>query len=98
MSKKLNILGKALINADLNGAENDYKRTNTPPEYRARLDIGPEGGYFVSTPRTAGELPDAVEMFKDFDLDPKVWTVISVRKSRWQRYDGEWLEAARVSV
>ncbi len=98
MSKKLTILGKALINADLNGAENDYKRTNTPPEYRARLDIGPDGGYFISTPRTAGELPDAVEMFKDFDLDPKVWTVISVRKSRWQRYDGEWLEAARVSV
>ena len=98
MSKKLNILGKALINADLNGAENDYKRTNTPQEYRARLDIGPEGGYFVSTPRTAGELPDAVDMFKDFDLDPKVWEVVSVRKSRWQRYDGEWLEAARVNV
>jgi predicted phosphodiesterase len=98
MSKKLTILGKALINADLNGIESDIKKTNTPQEYRARLDIGPEGGYFVSTPHIAGDLPDAVEMFKDFDLDPSVWEVISVRKSRWQRYDGEWLEAARVSV
>lgn len=99
MSKKLNnILSKALINADLNGMEQDVKKTNTPPEFRARLDVGPDGGYFVSTPRVAGELPDAVDMFKDFDLDPAVWEVVSVRKSRWQRYDGEWLEAARVNV
>ena len=95
---KLNVLGKALINADLNGAEEEIKRTNTPPEYRARYELGPEGGYFVSTPRTAGELPDAVELFKDFELDPDVWTVVSVRKSRWQRFDGEWLEAAKVTV
>jgi predicted phosphodiesterase len=98
MSEKLNILGKTLINADLNGVESDLKKANTPQEYRARLELGPEGGYFVSTPRTAGELPDAVELFKDFELDPKVWQVVSVRKSRWQRYDGEWLEAARVNV
>jgi predicted phosphodiesterase len=95
---KLNAIGKALINADLNGAEDEIKRTNTPQEYRARMDIGPEGGYFVSTPRTAGELPDAAEMFKDFDLDPEVWTVISIRKSRWQTFNGDWLEAARVNV
>ena len=95
---KLNAISKALINADLNGVEEDIKRTNTPSEYRARMDIGPDGGYFVSTPRTAGELPDAVEMFKDFDLDPEVWTVISIRKSRWQTFNGDWLEAARVSV
>ena len=98
MSEKLNALKKALINADLNSMEQDVKKTNTPPEFRARLDVGPDGGYFVSTPRVAGNLPDAVEMFKDFDLDPEVWEVVSVRKSRWQRYDGEWLEAARVSV
>ena len=98
MSEKLNALKKALINADLNSMEQDVKKTNTPPEYRARYELGPDGGYFVSTPRVAGELPDAVDMFKDFDLDPAVWEVVSVRKSRWQRYDGEWLEAARVNV
>ena len=95
---KLTALGKALITAELDGAEEELKRTNTPPEYRARMDIGPDGGYFVSTPRTAGDLPDAVEMYKEFNLDPKVWTVISIRKSRWQTFNGDWLEAARVNV
>jgi len=76
----------------------DIKNTNTPQDWRARLDVGNDGGYFISTPRNAGELPDAVALFKDFDLDPSLWTVVSVRKSRWQRYDGEWLEAARVSI
>ena len=76
----------------------DIKQTNAPQEWRAKLDVGNDGGFFISTPRTAGELPDAVELFKDFDLDPKDWVVISVRRSRWQRYDGEWLEAARVSI
>lgn len=98
MSDPLNILKKALINAELNGIESEIKKTNTPPEYRARLDVGPDGGYFISTPRVAGELPDAVELFKDFDLDPNAWAVISIRKSRWQKFDGEWLEAARVNV
>jgi len=67
----------------------DIKNTNTPQDWRARLDVGNDGGYFISTPRNAGELPDAVALFKDFDLDPSLWTVVSVRKSRWQRYDGE---------
>ena len=98
MSDKLNILNKALINADLNGIESEVKRSNVPQDWRAKLDLGADGGYFISTPRNAGELPDAVELFKDFDLDPEVWIVVSVRKSRWQRYDGEWLEAARVNV
>jgi predicted phosphodiesterase len=98
MSEAINIIKKALINAELNGLESEIKKTNTPPEYRARLDVGPDGGYFVSTPRVAGELPDAVELFKDFELDPNVWEVVSIRKSRWQKFDGEWLEAARVNV
>jgi hypothetical protein len=98
MSDKLNILKKTLINANLNGIESDLKKSNVPQEYRARLDVGPDGGYFVSVPHNAGELPDAVSLFKDFDLSPNDWVVISVRKSRWQRYDGEWLEAARVSI
>ena len=98
MSDKLNILKKTLINADLNGIESELKKSNVPQEYRARLDVGPDGGYFVSVPHNAGELPDAVSLFKDFDLSPNDWVVISVRKSRWQRYDGEWLEAARVSI
>jgi len=84
--------------AGLANAGSDIKNANTPQEWRARLDVDDNGGYFISTPRVAGDLPDAVELFKDFDLNPDTWSVISVRKSRWQRYDGEWLEAARVSI
>lgn len=91
---------KATIDSDLKGMQESTKKINTPPEFRARLELDDiEGGYFQSLPRTAGELPDAVELFKDFDLNPDVWQIVSVRKSRWQqREDGEFLESARVTV
>lgn len=89
---------KNILNSELNGAGSDLRKANTPQEWRARLEVDDSGGFFVSTPRTAGELPDAKELFKDFDLDPEQWSVTSVRRSRWQRHDGEWLESARVSI
>ena len=89
---------KNILNAELNGAGSDLRKSNTPQEWRARLEVDDSGGFFISTPRTAGELPDAKELFKDFDLDPEQWVVVSVRRSRWQRFDGEWLESARVSI
>lgn len=89
---------KRVLTANLNNVGSDYKKLNTPQDWRARLDVDESGGYFVSVPRTAGELPDAAELFKDFDLDPEKWQVISIRRSRWQRFDGEWLESARVSI
>jgi predicted phosphodiesterase len=88
----------ALINARLNGSGSDIKKSETPQEWRARLEIDEQGGYFVSTPRTAGDIEDAAELFKDFNLDPNQWEVVSVRKSRWQNHAGDWLEAARVSI
>jgi len=97
VSEKLNVLG--LISSALTGTGSDVKSTNVPQEFRARLELDDKvGGYFQSLPRTAGEIEDAVELFKDFDLDPNLWQVTSVRKSRWQRHDGEFLESARVSV
>jgi len=76
----------------------DVKSNNIPEGWRPRLEVGDDGGSFVSIPRNAGELPDAVELLHDFDLDPTAWRVTGVRRSRWQRYDGEWLEAARVTI
>lgn len=87
-----------IISSALEGAGSDLKHLNTPQDYRARLEVDENGGYFVSTPRVAGTIEDAAELFKDFGLDPSQWEVISVRKSRWQKYDGDWLEAARVSI
>ena len=77
----------------------DTRTTNTPEAYRPRLEVdSASGGFFVSTPRTAGELPDAIDLLADFDLDPNVWRVTGVRRSMWQKYDGDWLESARVNI
>lgn len=76
----------------------DIKNSNTPESWRPRLEVDSDGGFLISTPRNAGEIPDAAELLKEFDLDPAAWKVTGVRRSRWQRYDGEWLEAARVSI
>lgn len=77
----------------------DTRATNTPEAWRPRLEVdSASGGFFVSTPRTAGDLPDAVDLLGDFDLDPNVWRVTGMRRSMWQRHDGEWLESARVNI
>jgi len=76
----------------------DVRALNTPEGWRPRLEVDSNGGFLVSTARSVGDLPDAKDLLQDFDLDPSQWLVTSVRRSRWQRYDGEWLEAARVSL
>lgn len=76
----------------------DQRALNTPESWKPRMEIGEDGGYLVSTPRTTDNVPNAEDILAEFDLDPQQWLVTSVRKSRWQKYDGEWLEAYRVSV
>lgn len=86
----------ALVSPGPNGS--DTKLTNTPEAWRARLELDENGGFLVSTPKPAGQMPDAIEILKEFDLDPNAWTVTSLRRSRWQKFDGEWLEAARINL
>ena len=76
----------------------DIKSLNTPENWRPRLEVDENGGFLVSTPRPAGQIPDAEEILKEFELDPNAWSVTSLRKSRWQTYSGEWLESVRVSL
>jgi len=86
----------ALISPGESGS--DIRKNNTPEAWRPRMEIDETGGYLVSIPRSEGNLPDAIEILKEFNLDPKDWIVRSVRRSRWQKYDGEWLESARINV
>lgn len=86
----------ALISPGPNGS--DTKSTNTPEAWRARLELDENGGFLISTPKPAGQMPDAIDILKEFDLDPNAWTVTSLRRSRWQKFDGEWLEAARINL
>ena len=76
----------------------DTKALNTPENWKPRLEVDENGGYLISTPRPAGQVPDAEDILKEFELDPNSWAVTSLRKSRWQTYNGEWLEAVRVSL
>ena len=76
----------------------DAKAINTPESWKPRMEVGSDGGFVVSTPRPAGEVPDQKDILTEFDLDPNSWSVTSYRKSRWQTYSGEWLEAYRLSL
>ena len=76
----------------------DVKAMNTPESWKPRMEVGTDGGFVVSTPRPAGEIPDQRQILVDFDLDPDSWCITSYRKSRWQSANGEWLEAYRLSI
>lgn len=77
----------------------DIRYTQTPEEWRPRLDVDEsKGGFIVSRPSPAGQLPDTKSILEDFGLDPDAWSVSSLRRSRWQTYSGEWLESVRVNL
>jgi predicted phosphodiesterase len=86
----------ALISPGPSGS--DTRATNTPESWKPRMEVDEEGGFLVSTPRPAGEMPDASQILTEFNLDPNSWTVTTVRKSQWQNHAGEWLEAQRISI
>lgn len=70
---------------------------NYPKGWEPRIEYDPsQGGELISSARAASESnPDEAELFAEFELDPDRWTVVNLRRSRWQRHDGEWLEAFR---
>lgn len=57
-----------------------------------------KGGFVISSPKPEGEFTDATTVLQDFGLDPNEWTVSSMRRGKWQRYDGEFLESIRVNL
>ena len=78
------------------GSDNIMK--DVPDAWRPRSEIGNDGGFIVSTPRPDGNTPGAEEIIREANLDPNEWAVTSHRRSRWQRYDGEWLESFKINV
>lgn len=75
-------------------------KVNKPPKeaWRPQLELDADGGYFVSTPRKE-EATNAEDLLAEFELDPKDWIVVSVRRSKWEGgRSGEWLNSYRVSL
>lgn len=56
------------------------------------------GGYLISSPRPEGSDLNADELIKEFGLDPSEWAVTSLRRGKWQKYDGEYLESTRLNL
>ena len=77
----------------------DTRQTKTPEDWRPRMDIDTvRGGYVVGSPRSEGEVTDANTVLAEFGLNPNEWSVTSMRRGKWQVYNGEWLESVRVNV
>jgi predicted phosphodiesterase len=88
---------KALASPGVSGS--DQKQLNTPEEWRSRMDVdSAKGGFVISAPRPANELPDAQGVLEEFGLDPNAWVVTSLRRGKWQKYDGDYLESLRVNL
>lgn len=65
----------------------------SPKDWRPRMEVGDADASAVTEPRPAGSAFDAGSVLAEMELDPAEWEVESVRKARWQRGDGEWLES-----
>ncbi|HLP97638.1 MAG TPA: hypothetical protein VK149_04255 [Sideroxyarcus sp.] len=76
----------------------DRKKSEVPEQWRPRMEYDEQGGYVVSSPAAAGNLPGAEELLAEHGLDPAEWVVTSARKGKWQKYDGDWLESVRVNI
>jgi hypothetical protein len=74
----------------------DKVNKSIPDAWRPRSEIGTEGGFVVSTPRPDGNTPGAEDILREANLNPEEWAVVSHRRSRWQTFNGDWLESFRV--
>ena len=77
----------------------DFKKLGVPEDWRPRMDIdNKRGGYLISSPRPEGSDLNADDLIAEFGLDPNEWAVSSVRRGKWQKYDGEFLESTRINL
>ena len=56
------------------------------------------GGFVIGEPRNLADPADASTILEEFGLDPHQWSVTSVRRGKWQKYDGDYLESLRINV
>ena len=86
---------------DLSKLGNDEQRKRERKEIPAGFEPGIEydssGGILRSIPRPAGDEPDHAELLAEFELDPQKWRITGLRRSKWQRWDGQWLESFRAT-
>jgi len=81
------------------GDDEQRKRVakSIPAGFEPGIEYDSSGGVLRSVPRPAGDEPDHAELLAEFELDPMKWRITGLRRSKWQRWDGEWLESFRAT-
>lgn len=89
-----------LVQSGPQGPQHVVGRKKYPDGWQPRADVDDvDGGYVVSMPVAADQVPAShAEILSEFGLSPDDWTVERVRRSRWQIWDGSWLESQRLSL
>jgi predicted phosphodiesterase len=86
---------------DLSALGEDAQRKRVakdiPKGWEPSIEYDANGGTLTSVPRTVGDEPDHAELLAEFELDPIKWRITGLRRSKWQRWDGEWLESFRAT-
>lgn len=83
------------------GPQHTPGRKAYPDGWQPRMEVDDtDGGFVVSSPQPVADATDSdhTAVLAEFGLDPARWSVERVRRSRWQRWDGEWLESVRLSI
>jgi predicted phosphodiesterase len=81
------------------GDDEQRKRVakSIPAGFEPGIEYDSTGGVLKSVPRPVGDEPDHAELLAEFELDPAKWRITGLRRSKWQRWDGEWLESFRAT-
>lgn len=81
------------------GDDEQRKRVakSIPAGFEPGIEYDSTGGVLKSVPRPAGDEPDHAELLAEFELDPAKWRITGLRRSKWQRWDGDWLESFRAT-
>ena len=93
------LAGPQLVNLDDLRSPGNVQGDRPPDGWKPRLEVDDvDGGYVVSKPYQPATNPEYAAVLSEFGLDPQAWHIKHVRRSRWQTYHGDWLEAARINI
>lgn len=70
---------------------------NIPKGWEPTVEYDETGGVLTTSPKPMGTEPDHASLFAEFELDPAKWRITNLRRSKWQRWDGEWLESFKAN-
>lgn len=80
-----------------NDEQRKRKSKEMPKGWEPVVDYDETGGSLTSTPRPVTSEPDHAELLAEFELDPAKWRITSLRRSKWQTFNGDWLQAFRAT-